>query len=83
MASNFLTFLFSSNLYYGSSGKSYLFSGHTIPKGWKVLVWFGIVHMDPDIYESPQDFNPSRWDNVSGVLRYVKHFFLLIIWYIL
>ncbi|KAE8099386.1 hypothetical protein FH972_017371 [Carpinus fangiana] len=35
---------------------------HTIPKGWKVLVWFGIVHMDPDIYESPQDFNPSRWD---------------------
>jgi cytochrome P450 len=31
--------------------------------------------MDPDIYESPQDFNPSRWDNVSGVLRYVKHFF--------
>ncbi|KAB1224115.1 Beta-amyrin 11-oxidase [Morella rubra] len=36
-------------------------NGYTIPKGWKVLVWCGAVHMDPEIYENPQDFNPSRW----------------------
>ncbi|XP_059428646.1 beta-amyrin 11-oxidase-like [Corylus avellana] len=41
-------------------------NGHTIPKGWKVLVWFGVVHMDPNIYENPQDFNPSRWDKLKA-----------------
>jgi hypothetical protein len=30
--------------------------------------------MNPDIYEGPRDFNPSRWD-VSVMLRYVIHFF--------
>ncbi|XP_059428652.1 beta-amyrin 11-oxidase-like [Corylus avellana] len=39
--------------------------GYTIPKGWKVFVWLGIIHMDPETYESPQDFNPSRWDNIK------------------
>ncbi|XP_041027063.1 beta-amyrin 11-oxidase-like [Juglans microcarpa x Juglans regia] len=36
--------------------------GYTIPKGWKVLVWTGAVHMDPETYENPTDFNPLRWD---------------------
>ncbi|KAM3705233.1 hypothetical protein ACJW31_03G065400 [Castanea mollissima] len=35
---------------------------YIIPKGWKVLVWYGAVHMDPEIYDNPQNFNPSRWD---------------------
>ncbi|KAJ7961834.1 Cytochrome P450 family ent-kaurenoic acid oxidase [Quillaja saponaria] len=38
-------------------------SGYTIPKGWKVLVWFRSVHLDPEIYPNPREFNPSRWDN--------------------
>ncbi|KAF3447584.1 hypothetical protein FNV43_RR12771 [Rhamnella rubrinervis] len=38
-------------------------SGYTIPKGWKVLVWFRSVHFDPEIYPNPREFNPSRWDN--------------------
>lgn len=36
--------------------------GYTIPKGWKVLVWFRSVHLDPEIYPNPKEFNPSRWD---------------------
>ncbi|KAI5647593.1 hypothetical protein M9H77_33598 [Catharanthus roseus] len=38
-------------------------SGYTIPKGWKVLVWFREVHFDPEIYPEPSKFDPSRWDN--------------------
>ncbi|XP_043715539.1 ent-kaurenoic acid oxidase 2-like [Telopea speciosissima] len=38
-------------------------SGYHIPKGWKVLVWFRTVNLDPEIYPNPKDFNPSRWDN--------------------
>lgn len=37
-------------------------TGYTIPKGWKVLVWFRTVHHDEDIYPEPLEFNPSRWD---------------------
>ncbi|XP_002526524.2 ent-kaurenoic acid oxidase 2 [Ricinus communis] len=38
-------------------------SGYVIPKGWKILVWFRSVHLDPEIYPNPREFNPSRWDN--------------------
>nr|POE59688.1 ent-kaurenoic acid oxidase 2 [Quercus suber] len=37
-------------------------NGYTIPQGWKVLVWFRGVHMDPENYPNPKDFNPSRWE---------------------
>ncbi|KAM3753049.1 hypothetical protein ACB098_03G064600 [Castanea mollissima] len=39
---------------------------YIIPEGWKVLVWYGAVHMDPEIYDNPQNFNPSRWDNLKA-----------------
>lgn len=38
-------------------------SGYTIPKGWKVLVWFRSLHLNPEIYHAPMEFNPSRWDD--------------------
>ncbi|OWM64315.1 ent-kaurenoic acid oxidase 2 isoform X1 [Punica granatum] len=37
-------------------------NGYVIPKGWKVLVWFRTVHLDPAIYPNPKEFDPSRWD---------------------
>eukprot|EP00268_Persea_americana_P069074 TRINITY_DN9743_c0_g4_i1.p1 TRINITY_DN9743_c0_g4~~TRINITY_DN9743_c0_g4_i1.p1 ORF type:complete len:405 (+),score=66.76 TRINITY_DN9743_c0_g4_i1:107-1321(+) len=37
-------------------------NGYTIPKGWKVQVWFRSVHMDPEVYPDPKEFNPDRWD---------------------
>ena len=37
-------------------------SGYTIPKGWKVLVWFRTCHLDPETWPEPMKFNPSRWD---------------------
>ncbi|KAK8542298.1 hypothetical protein V6N12_014899 [Hibiscus sabdariffa] len=38
-------------------------NGYLIPKGWKVLVWFRSIHLDPEIYPNPREFNPSRWDD--------------------
>ncbi|RDY08724.1 Beta-amyrin 11-oxidase, partial [Mucuna pruriens] len=38
-------------------------NGYTIPKGWKVLVWARQVHMDPDIFQNPKEYDPSRWEN--------------------
>jgi hypothetical protein len=43
-------------------------AGYLIPKGWKVLVWNRAVHMDPENYSNPKDFDPSRWD-VSWIYR--------------
>lgn len=40
-------------------------NGYIIPKGWKVLAWFRTVHMDPEIYPNPRQFNPSRWDDFT------------------
>ncbi|OMP06365.1 Cytochrome P450 [Corchorus olitorius] len=40
-------------------------NGYFIPKGWKVLVWQSAVHMDPEIYSNPKEFNPSRWDDLK------------------
>ena len=51
---------------------NYLFPGYIIPKGWKVLVWYGAVHMDSEIYDNPQNFDPSRWN--------VSPFFVLFPW---
>lgn len=51
------------------------FSGYTIPKGWKVLVWFRSVHLDPETYENPREFNPSRWDVSRAPFSFFKSMF--------
>ncbi|KEH37115.1 putative cytochrome P450 [Medicago truncatula] len=38
-------------------------NGYLIPKGWRVLVWFRSVHLDPEIYPKPFEFNPDRWES--------------------
>uniref|UniRef100_A0A9I9E938 Beta-amyrin 11-oxidase-like n=1 Tax=Cucumis melo TaxID=3656 RepID=A0A9I9E938_CUCME len=35
---------------------------YTIPKGWTIMIWTRAVHMDPQIYSNPQEFDPSRWN---------------------
>ncbi|KAL9380213.1 hypothetical protein Peur_028695 [Populus x canadensis] len=40
-------------------------NGYTIPKGWKVLAWFRTIHLDPEVYPNPKEFNPSRWDDYT------------------
>lgn len=37
-------------------------NGYLIPKGWKVELWYRSVHMDPQVYPDPKNFDPSRWE---------------------
>ncbi|XP_047182886.1 ent-kaurenoic acid oxidase 2-like [Vigna umbellata] len=39
-------------------------NGYLVPKGWKVMVWFRSVHLDPEIYPNPKEFNPERWNEL-------------------
>ncbi|KAF5731566.1 Ent-kaurenoic acid oxidase 1 [Tripterygium wilfordii] len=40
-------------------------NGYIIPQGWRVLVWFRGVHLDPELYPNPKEFNPSRWEGFT------------------
>ncbi|XP_027343428.1 3-epi-6-deoxocathasterone 23-monooxygenase CYP90D1-like [Abrus precatorius] len=37
--------------------------GYLIPKGWCVLAYFRLVHLDDKNYDSPYQFNPWRWQD--------------------
>nr|XP_027107096.1 cytochrome P450 87A3-like isoform X2 [Coffea arabica] len=36
--------------------------GYTIPAGWTIMVCPPSVHLDPNLYENPLEFNPWRWE---------------------
>ncbi|XP_010545860.1 PREDICTED: cytochrome P450 87A3-like [Tarenaya hassleriana] len=42
------------------------FKGYTIPAGWAVMVCPPAVHLNPDRYEDPLVFNPSRWEGTES-----------------
>ncbi|GBO37994.1 Cytochrome P450 1A1 [Araneus ventricosus] len=44
-------------------------SGYRIPKGANTLLNFYCVHNDPELYEEPEKFNPSRFIPVDGKRR--------------
>ncbi|PON85216.1 Cytochrome P450, E-class, group I [Trema orientale] len=39
-----------------------IFVGYTIPKNWLVMVIPSAVHLNPDYYDNPLEFNPWRWE---------------------
>ncbi|XP_038722246.1 beta-amyrin 11-oxidase-like [Tripterygium wilfordii] len=44
-------------------------NGYTIPKGWKILVMYKVVQMDPENFPNPKSFDPSRWDDHNKNLK--------------
>ncbi|KAK7262849.1 hypothetical protein RJT34_30430 [Clitoria ternatea] len=48
--------------------KDVRYKGYDIPCGWKVLPVLAAVHLDPALFDQPQQFNPWRWQgkNKSG-----------------
>ncbi|XVF68905.1 hypothetical protein PTKIN_Ptkin11bG0038700 [Pterospermum kingtungense] len=40
--------------------------GYTIPKGWILMVVPAALQLNPNNYEDPLTFNPSRWKNIGG-----------------
>lgn len=49
--------------------KDLIFRGYRIPKGTQVLASLYSVHHDPDIFNKPEHFNPSRFINNEGSLN--------------
>ncbi|KAI3916459.1 hypothetical protein MKW92_005916 [Papaver armeniacum] len=40
-------------------------NGYVIPKGWTILLVSSAVHMNPEKFSNPLDFDPWRWNNVG------------------
>ncbi|KAM1034085.1 hypothetical protein PS1_037818 [Malus domestica] len=40
--------------------------GYTIPRGWKVMMWYRGIHLNPEYYPDPKEFNPSRWNESNA-----------------
>ncbi|XP_010545904.1 PREDICTED: cytochrome P450 87A3-like [Tarenaya hassleriana] len=53
--------------------KDYHFKGYTIPAGWGLIICPPAVHLNPDTYEDPLIFNPSRWEGLE-TSNASKHF---------
>ncbi|KAI4370238.1 hypothetical protein MLD38_018608 [Melastoma candidum] len=43
-------------------------NGYTIPSGWVVLIATSALHLDPETYENPTEFNPWRWKEPSRAM---------------
>ncbi|XAR70337.1 hypothetical protein NMG60_11027160 [Bertholletia excelsa] len=41
------------------------FKGYTIPAGWTVVVCPPAVHLNPNKYKDPLEFNPWRWEGME------------------
>ena len=46
---------------YRRAAKSIRFRGYIIPRGWRVRVLIREGHRDPELFESPDSFNPDRF----------------------
>ncbi|KAJ0258402.1 Cytochrome P450 [Hirschfeldia incana] len=47
------------------------YGGFTIPKGWKILWTTYGTHYNPEIFEDPMSFNPSRFDKPVQAYTYL------------
>ncbi|KAH7665114.1 Cytochrome P450 B-class protein [Dioscorea alata] len=45
--------------------KDVQYKGYDIPCGWEVVPIISAAHLDSNIYDDPQTYNPWRWQNTS------------------
>ena len=50
--------------------------GYTIPKDTMVIGYSHGIHMDPDNFKNPQEFNPDRWIDGDGKFQYIPYKFM-------
>ncbi|KAK7842429.1 cytochrome p450 90b1 [Quercus suber] len=51
--------------------KDVRYRGYDIPCGWKVLPVISAVHLDPSLFDQPQQFNPWRWQPCIWILHFL------------
>ncbi|XP_042561795.1 cytochrome P450 2U1 isoform X2 [Clupea harengus] len=56
------------------ASKTTVFRGYTIPKGTVIIPNLWSVHRDPSVWDSPDDFNPSRFLDEQGKLLRKDYF---------
>lgn len=49
-------------------------NGYTIPAGSHVIPLINSVHMDPNLWEKPEEFRPSRFIDSEGKVRKPEYF---------
>lgn len=49
-------------------------NGYTIPAGSHVIPLINSVHMDPNLWEKPEEFRPSRFIDTEGKVRKPEYF---------
>lgn len=49
-------------------------NGYKIPAGCHVVPLINSVHMDPNLWENPEDFKPSRFINAEGKVQKPEYF---------
>lgn len=49
-------------------------SGYKIPAGCHVVPLINSVHMDPTLWENPEEFKPSRFINAEGKVQKPEYF---------
>ncbi|TKY55813.1 steroid 22-alpha-hydroxylase [Spatholobus suberectus] len=59
--------------------KDVRYKGYDIPCGWKVLPVISAAHLDPALFDQPQQFNPWRWqgnNNKTGSCQNASNIFM-------
>ncbi|XP_028172630.1 cytochrome P450 18a1 [Ostrinia furnacalis] len=57
-----------------SPTRDVMLDGYKIPAGSQVVPLINCVHMDPNLWEEPKQFNPSRFIDDSGKIRRPEYF---------
>ena len=56
------------------AGKATTLDGYTIPQGSSILANLWSVHHDPEIWDDPEEFRPSRFLDQDGKVVIKKEF---------
>ena len=62
------------NIYYCLHCRTVELEGHLIPRNTHVIPLLHGVHMDPEVWEQPEQFRPERFLTEDGALHKPKHF---------
>lgn len=54
--------------------RNVVLEGHLIPKGTHVIPNLHAVHMDPEVWDQPEEFRPERFINEEGKVQKPKQF---------